>query len=211
MWVASVTVIGMIVTYLLCAWNPAITFSRHFYGKDVRDYGSGNAGYANFKRVFGDRYAWWVLALDLLKPVLVLALFSTLAFLLGGSFRETASMLGCAAIIGHSFPVWYRFKGGKGVLVFLSCLWFSDWRAAGIATVLVLILTPLLNCMSLTMLSSILGGLLFQLLFATASPLVRILTSAEVLLVFIRHRGNIVRLFRGEEPKFYLLDRFKRK
>ena len=106
-----------ICAYLIAGWNPAITLSRAVYKKDIREYGSGNAGFTNFKRNFGMRLAWVVLVLDLCKAAVVVSVFASLFERTLGLWQLGAAYTGFIAVLGHAFPIWYGFKGGKGFLV----------------------------------------------------------------------------------------------
>ncbi|MBQ8250126.1 MAG: glycerol-3-phosphate acyltransferase, partial [Clostridia bacterium] len=136
--------------YLVAGWNPAITFSRAIYKKDIRTCGSKNPGFTNFKRTFGNKWAWWVLALDLSKAAIVALIFAVLFENYLDCYQFGAAYTGIFAMLGHAYPVWYKFKGGKGFLVCLSTAWVTDPRVGLIATVIMIVLLLSTKYMSLS-------------------------------------------------------------
>lgn len=184
--------------YLVSGWNPAITLSKLIYKKDIRTCGSGNPGFTNFKRTFGNKYAWWVFVLDLLKSAAVTALFACLF----EKYAFGAAYTCFFAVLGHAYPVWYGFKGGKGFLVGLSGVWIIDWRV-GLTVTLIMATTLLLTkYMSLSTVFAMLTAPVFLLIFARSYDTV-IMLAVTVLFIAFRHRGNFKRLKNGTESKFY--------
>ena len=208
--------------YFICGINPAIVISKLVYKKDIRTCGSGNAGFTNFKRNFGHKWAWWVLLFDLLKAAVVIATFavlfkyfSTLTDRKEDLFTFGAVYTGLFCVIGHSFPLYYTFKGGKGFLVTMSLVWFVDWKIGLIGLAVFLVLLFALNYMSLASVVSMLLCpiilLICECVEASGSGAWRgieiaivCLYAAAVLLMAIRHGENIKRLLTGQEKKFYL-------
>ncbi|MBQ3040257.1 MAG: glycerol-3-phosphate acyltransferase [Clostridia bacterium] len=214
-------IMGAVCAYFVCGANPAIIISRLVYKKDIRTCGSGNAGFTNFKRNFGHKWAWWVLLFDLLKAGIVIGVFSTLFGLYSGwypylnfsgdAFRLCASLTGLFAVIGHSYPLYYKFKGGKGFLVSLSLVWFMDWRIGLIALGVFLVLLFTVKYMSLSAIVSMLLCptllIITKLLNGPVSSVeawTMVLYTLSVLLMVWRHHENIGRLLTGTEKKFYL-------
>ena len=210
-----------VCAYLLCGANPAIIISKLVYKKDIRTCGSGNAGFTNFKRNFGHKWAWWVLLFDLLKAGVVIGLFATLLGFFSGwypyvhfsteAFKLGAALTGLFAVIGHSYPIYYKFKGGKGFLVSLSLVWFMDWRVGLIVLAVFLALLFTVKYMSLSAITSMLIApitlWIMEISKGTWDP-VEIwavsLYTASVLLMVWRHHENIGRLLTGTEKKFHL-------
>lgn len=189
--------------YIVAGVNPAIAFSKAIYHKDIRTCGSGNPGFTNFKRTFGNRWAWWVLVLDLSKAAAVVGAFSLLLMEQGVDYQLAASYTGIFCMLGHAFPFQYRFKGGKGFLVCLSIVFVVDWRVGLIATLIMIGLLLVTKYMSLsTVLSMLISPFLLKLF--GASWAVFFLIAASVLFMAVRHKENFVRLIRGEESKFVL-------
>lgn len=199
----AVWFLAAVCAYLLGAVNPAILLSKAVYHKDIRECGSGNPGFTNFKRTFGNRYAWFVFALDLLKAVLPCIGFGLLFGAVGYRYVLGAVYTGLFAFIGHTFPVYYRFRGGKGYLVCLAILWASDWKSGLIATAVLAVLVLTVKIMSVSTLASLVAGAVSLFLFTRDIP-AGILFAACVVFVIIRHKENLKRLVKGQEPTFTL-------
>jgi glycerol-3-phosphate acyltransferase PlsY len=107
----------ILVAYFIGSIPTALIVSRYFFNIDIRDYGSGNMGATNTFRVLGPRYGSLVMAFDILKGVLAVSLFNVLPHYLHDEWDRTNLMvgLGLGAVIGHIFPVFAQFRGGKGV------------------------------------------------------------------------------------------------
>lgn len=194
---------GALFPFLLAGLNPAIVLSKLIYHKDIRTCGSGNPGFTNFKRTFGHKWAWWVLVLDLLKGALAVLVFAILFKWKLGEWQLGASYAGLFAMLGHAYPVYYKFKGGKGFLVYMSVVWFIDWRAGLTAVGIMLLLLFTTKYMSLATNLAMLSCPI-TLLICKVSPWVIVLCSASVLFMLFRHRENIKRLFKGTESRTYL-------
>lgn len=192
-----------LVGYFVAGFNPAIAMSRAIYHKDIRECGSGNPGFTNFKRTFGNRWAWWVLATDMCKAAIAVGLFAFLFEKYLGDYHLGAVYTGCFAMLGHAYPAMYRFKGGKGFLVCLSTMWVLDLRVGLIATLVMIILLLTTKYMSLSTVLAMCTCPLMLALFRASVPVV-CLASAMVLFMMWRHRKNFARLLEGSESKFYL-------
>lgn len=189
--------------YLISGINPAIILSNKIYHKDIRTCGSGNPGFTNFKRSFGNKWAWWVLLFDLLKSAIVVAVFADMFENYLRVYQLGAAYTGLFALLGHAFPIWYKFKGGKGFLAYMSVIWFIDWRAGLIAVCLMLILLLLTKYMSLSTVLAMLSCPV-TLFFTGASVSVISLCAISVLFIAYRHKENFKRLANGTENKFSL-------
>ena len=198
---ALLFVFAAVSAYLIGGWNPAITFSKMIFKKDIRECGSGNPGFTNFKRSFGNKWAWWVLALDLSKAAIVAVVFANLFDKYLGMYHFGAAYTGLFAMLGHAFPVWYGFKGGKGFLVSLSTVWVVDWRVGLIATLVMVVLLLTTKYMSLSTVTAMLLCPIFLVVFDTPASAVLIIT-AMVLFMAVRHKENFKRLKNGTESKF---------
>ena len=206
--------IAAIAAYLVSGVNPAILLSRLVYGQDIRTVGSKNPGFTNFKRVYGWKYAWLVLLIDVTKavlPCLGFALaFRAIGVLDTGNFQLGAAFTGLFSMLGHAYPVWYRFKGGKAFLVAASAIWFIDWRVALIAAGIFLLLLFTVKIMSISSLCAGISCPISLACFGFAHPVVLICCILSVLLLIWRHKANIIRLAHGEEPKFRLFGKNKK-
>lgn len=203
-----------LVSYLVSGLNPAIILSRAIYHKDIRTCGSGNPGFTNFKRSFGGRYAWFVFLLDIAKGAVLFLAFGLLFRHIRGEWATGVAVSAVFAMLGHAFPVWYGFRGGKGFLVCLTASWFLDWRAGLVGTAVMTVLLLTVRLMSLaTMCGMALSAGVLWLLFALADFgwLPAALFSLCVLFMILRHHENIVRLCHGTEKKFYIFGKPKDK
>jgi len=206
----SYIIVGLIA-YLLGSISFSVIFSKKFAGVDVRTKGSGNAGSTNVLRVAGKKAALCTLICDVLKGVVAILI----AFLVGKIIKadnNIAAILceiaGLLVVIGHTFPVFFKFKGGKGVATSLGVLLTINWRLGLICLVFALIIMILTKIVSL---GSILAAVLFPVLclfvpwsfiVSSDSHLSYIIFSIILaLLVIFNHRTNIVRLRNGTENK----------
>ena len=194
-------IISAVFAYFVSGLNPAIIMSKAIYKKDIRTCGSGNPGFTNFKRVFGNKYAWFVFVLDILKGAVISVVAGLLFRAYVGSWALGVAYAGLFAMLGHAFPIYYGFKGGKGFLVGLSTVWFIDWRAGAIATAVLVIMLPLTKYMSLSTMSALVAGAVAVAAFGGGLA-VSIMYAVCVLFVIVRHKQNIVRLVQGTESKF---------
>jgi len=199
-----VFLVSAVTAYLVSGLNPAIILSRLIYKKDIRSEGSGNPGFTNFMRVFGKKYAWWVFVLDILKSVVLSLVFGFVFEKTGTASRVFGvAYTGVFALLGHAFPVWYRFEGGKGFLVNLALIFFLDWRAGLIAFSVMAILLFTVKYMSLATMAGLLLGAVALIFFKTETAAV-LLYFGCVIFMIIRHHENIARLLKGTESKFSL-------
>ncbi len=187
-------ILAGICGYLLGSLNGSIIVGR-FYGMDIRSHGSGNAGTTNALRVLGKKAAALVLVGDLLKGVLSYLI----GFYITGS--ATGGMIaGTAAILGHVWPLYFQFKGGKGVLTSLAVLLMMDWVTGLILLGIFVIVVAITRYVSL---GSLIGAVLLPVFtaFLGRDPVHIIFSSIIAVLLVIMHRANIKRLIKGNESK----------
>jgi len=196
--------IAAAVGLLIPALNPAILLSRAVYGKDIRELGSKNPGFTNFKRCFGPKLAWLVMVLDLLKSALPCFVFGILFERILADRALGVAFTCLFSVIGHSYPVWYGFKGGKGFLVSLAGMWIMHPLAGLAATLVMSVLLLTTKYMSLSSLSGLMAGLTVIFFVTEGEFLPNLLFILSVFLVVLRHRGNIARLLTKKEIKFYI-------
>jgi len=188
--------IAAFAAYIVGSFSPAIFLSRHFMGKDVRKQGSGNAGATNMARVYGMSFGVITLLCDALKAAA--AIF--FAYWLLGEWGIFVGGIFC--LLGHCFPVFYGFKGGKGVSVGAIIALAVDWRVF-----IVVVLAFALGA-GLTRKVSV-GSVLAALSITVAALVVHVSTPRLLLAVFgmilvvARHATNIERVVHGEEPDFH--------
>ena len=189
--------------YLVSGMNPAITLSKAIYKQDIRECGSGNAGFTNFKRTFGNKWAWWVLVLDLSKAAVCVGLFGWLLSRQMVDFQFAAAYTGIFCMLGHVFPIQYKFKGGKGFLVCLSTMLIVDWRVGLIATGIMIVLLLTTKYMSLSTTLAMLLCPILLIPFGASLPVI-LMAAACAVFMAVRHRENFKRLEQGKESKFTL-------
>ena len=196
-------ILAAVCGYVIAGMNPAIALSKAIYKKDIRECGSGNPGFTNFKRTFGNKWAWWVLVLDLSKAAVVVGLFAWLLSRQGVDFQLGAAYTGMFCMLGHAFPFQFKFKGGKGFLVCLSTMYVIDWRVGLIATGIMVVLLLVTKYMSI---STTLAMLLCPILLIPFGASVSVILMALACTVFmtVRHKENFKRLIQGKESKFSL-------
>ena len=196
-------ILAAVCGYLVAGLNPAIALSKAIYKKDIRGCGSGNPGFTNFKRTFGNKWAWWVLVLDLSKAAIVVGLFAWLLSCQGVDFQFAAAYTGIFCMLGHAFPIQFKFKGGKGFLVCLSTMYIIDWRVGLIATGMMIVLLLITKYMSLSTTFAMLLCPILLILFGASAPVILMATFSAVFMA-VRHKENFARLIQGKETKFAL-------
>ena len=195
-------ILAAVASYLIGGINPAIILSNRLYRRDVRQLGSHNAGFTNFLRNFGHQHAWTVFFYDALKSALMCAVFGWLFRHFLGLYHVGAAFSALFTTLGHAYPVWYHFQGGKGVAVMAAAIWFIDWRAAVVVFVVFLPMIFLTRYMSLSVLCAAVTAPITMLVLGVENPWIIVLTTLCVLFMIWRHRENIQRLCRGTESRF---------
>lgn len=192
-----------VVAYLIGSINSSILISKAVMGKDIRESGSGNAGATNMLRTMGKKYAIITLVIDILKGVVAL-LLAMLAIKFG-AYAVSMYIAGVAVVVGHNFPVFFGFKGGKGVATSLGVILLLDWKIGLITLVIALAIMAISKYVSL---GSVMAALVFVIIqivvmIATDSFDITRLVCVVILggLLIIRHRANIKRLLNGTENK----------
>lgn len=192
------------VAYLIGSVPTALIISRKFFNIDIREYGSGNMGATNTFRVLGSKYGTIVMVMDILKGMAAVALFNFLPAYLHNDWDKTNLMvaLGLASVMGHIFPIFADFKGGKGVAtLFGMILAVQPVIAASCVGVflLVLFLTRYVS------LSSILAGLALPIcvlwIWNDDVTVYRIFAVLVACMVILTHQKNIIKLLRGNESR----------
>ena len=187
-------VLCLILGYLFGSLNFAIIYSK-LRGDDIRNHGSGNAGTTNVLRTYGKTAAGIVLLLDISKGVIAVLLSR---LIINDDIFDCSTALG--AILGHNFPVYYGFKGGKGVATSLAVLLVLHWPSAlvGLATFIVVAATT--RYVSLSSILAAVAVIISAFAFLGVEVL-SVFCTGIALLCIIRHHANIVRLIKGTENK----------
>ena len=193
-----VRIILIIASYMIGSLSTAIILCRARYGVDIRTLGSGNAGTTNVLRNFGTKAAAVTLLLDALKgvPCYLIGYFLCHSYAVGLA-------CGLAAILGHIYPVWYQFRGGKGVATTLGVALVAAPKITLLALLLALAVMAVSRRVSL---GSIIGVIAFEVIAVLihADKALLLWGICAVLIIIIKHKDNISRLLSGTEPKFTL-------
>lgn len=200
--IALICVLG----YLLGGINGAILLSKLVEKDDVRRHGSGNAGFTNFFRNYGKRTSLLVILIDAAKAAVSCLLGG---WLLGKYGLRTEGMLlgGLAATLGHDFPAFLGFRGGKGIVCGFAAALVTDWRVGLILFAVFALVYFLTHYVSLASVLCALGFFVSFWLFYPGRPFVLILSGCLSALAIFLHRENIGRLVRGQERKTYFFRR----
>jgi acyl phosphate:glycerol-3-phosphate acyltransferase len=183
----------IVLGYLIGSIPFALLIGKIFHGVDIRKSGSGNLGATNAFRVLGKKSGTAVLIGDFLKGTLA----ASLPFLL--TAPVSPMVVGLAAVIGHVFPVFAKFKGGKAVATSAGILLYLSPPVFLVSLVGFIVSLFLFRMVSLASMLSIVGAWIGAVLFEDMALI--LLVSSLNVFIFIRHRANIVRIMKGEEPK----------
>ena len=193
-------IVTALIAYTLGGLNGAIIASNVFFHDDVRKHGSGNAGLTNFNRTYGVKGIVLVLAIDVLKT-LVSALIGGWLLSIVDARAVGQVFGGFCAILGHAAPLWYGFKGGKGVLCAGTMILLVN-PVAGLCCWAVFILVAICTrYISLSSCFACLMGPVFLRIFG-GSGLEVLLVLFCALVVFFKHAENILRIINGSESRF---------
>ena len=204
-------VIMAIIAYLIGSVNFSVIFSKKFAGFDVREKGSGNAGSTNMLRSVGKKAAALTLVCDVLKGVVAIVIAIIVGNIIQDSNKELLLQIaGIAVVLGHTFPIFFQFKGGKGVATSLGILLMSNWQIGLICLVFALVLMALTRMVSL---GSCAAAVLFPVLTLFINDHYTVLTEGKpgstylvysiimAVIVLFNHRSNIKRILNGTENK----------
>lgn len=184
----------LILGYLFGSLNFAIIYSKLRHD-DIRNHGSGNAGATNVLRTYGKAPAAVVFLLDILKGVIAVIVTR---LILEGAIFECSAALG--AVLGHNFPVYYNFKGGKGVATSLAVLIVLHPATALVALGIFIVVILISKYVSLSSISASVGAIISSFVFFKIDAF-SILCTIIGLLCIYRHKSNIARLIAGNENK----------
>jgi glycerol-3-phosphate acyltransferase PlsY len=193
-------ILSILSGYLLGSINAALVIGKVFFKKDIRNYGSGNAGTTNVLRTFGKGAAAAVLVVDFLKGILACLAGQMLTGEIENIGWAGVYLAGFAAVIGHNWPVFFGFRGGKGVLTSFAVILYMSPVPALICLAVFIIVVSLTKYVSL---GSIIAAILWPVvsIFFDLPALMLVIAVLMVILIIIRHKENITRLFQGTEKK----------
>lgn len=200
----------LLLAYFIGAIPSSVWIGKKFYNLDVREHGSGNAGATNTFRVIGKKAGVIVLLLDILKAWFATTVLSSMA---DNQSIDYMLALGLVAVLGHVFPIYIGFRGGKGIASLLGVI-IAIHPLASLYSIMVFITTLLIS--RFVSLSSILAACVFPVLiivhFQSTHKSLIIFSLMVAVLVIFTHKKNIERLFSKEESKVVLTNKiFKRK
>ncbi|MFT3980883.1 MAG: glycerol-3-phosphate 1-O-acyltransferase PlsY [Ferruginibacter sp.] len=198
----------IVCAYFIGSIPSALIISKSIFGIDIRDYGSGNMGATNTFRTLGSRYGIIVMAMDILKGVIASSLYEFIPFYSDNELARTNLIigLGMAAVLGHIFPVFARFKGGKGVATLFGMVLALQPVVALVCVAVFLLVLFLTRYVSL---SSILASIMLPVsvlwIWNEHEVLYRVFALIVAGLVVLTHQKNIGRLLRGVESRLPIL------
>jgi glycerol-3-phosphate acyltransferase PlsY len=207
----SINILFLLGAYLLGSIPTAVWIGKYFYNIDVREYGSGNAGATNVFRVLGKKAGIPVLLIDVLKGFVAVSLANSSDYTVGSNqFINLQLVLGIASLVGHIFPIFASFRGGKGIAtllgIILAILPFAAFISIGIF-IAVLLVSSYVSLGSMT--AAVAFPIIVILGFKTTTPSLIIFSILIAIMVLITHQKNIERLLRREESKAKLINKKK--
>lgn len=202
----AIYILVAVIAYAIGSVNFSIIFSKKFAGFDVREKGSGNAGTTNMLRSVGKGLAALTLICDILKGIVAVLVAYWIGKIAGESVKSEilVQLAGFFAVFGHTFPVYFGFKGGKGVATSLGILLLVNWQIGLICLIFAILVMAITRMVSL---GSIMAAILFPVLtiFITDHYIVDgnyvIFGIAMAVFVVFNHRSNLKRIYKGEENK----------
>lgn len=201
----ALKILSLLIAYILGSIPTAIWIGKAFFNIDVRDHGSGNAGATNTFRVLGAKAGFAVFFIDMFKGYAAVRMLYLTDFYIPetGYFVTFQLILGLVAMVGHIFPVFAGFRGGKGVAT-LSGVVLALHPWATLFTLVVFIVTLLIT--KYVSLSSMIAAFTFPFIlifaFSNTTPALIIFSMIIAVLLLFTHQKNIERLIKGEEKRF---------
>lgn len=193
------TILILIFVYLLGSISGSIIISKNFFREDIRLKGSGNAGTTNAFRAYGVKYAALAMSIDFIKTILAMLIADKVGLAVGAS-EFTKYISGVVVVIGHIWPIYYNFKGGKGV----ACSIMVNLYLSPIIVIIQLIefftLNYIFRIMSLTSLILTYSAVIYQFIKNNNLPML-IMLIVNAIIITYSHRENVKRLLKGKENK----------
>ena len=201
-----------VVAYLLGSLNGGIMVTQLLNNADIRESGSGNAGFTNVKRVYGTKCAAIVCVVDIVKTVIACGVGGfVISHFTENSYIAGALLCGLFAQLGHIFPIYYGFKGGKGFICGMTTIFMADPLILLVAFVVLTVVTLISKYVSLASLSATLSYAIMFVVFHNDDVFAYCIAIALAVVVFISHRENIKRLISKTERKTYFFGMDKKK
>lgn len=196
---SSFQIVFLIISYLIAAIPFGLFLTKIFTGKDVRQFGSGNIGATNVTRVAGKKIGLVTLLLDGLKGA-IMVIIARYAFVDSSNLDEFLALVSAIAVIGHIFPIYLKFKGGKGVATTVATLLALNHILGLIVISTWLVVFAIFRISALSSITSITAAVIFSY-FALLPNSQITLCAFLFVIILIRHKDNILRLIKGEEKK----------
>lgn len=194
-------VVAFTITYLICSVNPAIEICKLKTGEDIRKLGSGNAGTANAMRVLGKPLGTVVIICDILKVFISLAI----VYVIGKIFKQDISVMLksvfiLAAVIGHCYPIYYKFRGGKGVIVGMTTAFILDAKTALICMIVGVIVILITRTVAM---GTLIGTIVYVVItiFSVKECVIPVIIACSI--IMFKHRANIKRILTRQEEKIW--------
>ena len=198
-------VLAVLLAYLIGSFPSAIWISKWFFGVDVRDYGSNNAGATNTFRVIGKFAGFSVLFLDILKgwaSVKILTLILITYLPTSDAYINIQLVIGISAVLGHVFPIYEQFQGGKGVATLMGIILAINFSAAIGCVIIFLLIFIFTSYVSLgAMIAAFFFPVITIFVVKAESPALIYFSIFISILVITTHKKNIVRLLERQENK----------
>ena len=212
-------ILTILAAYLIGSISSAVIISKIISGEDIRDHGSGNAGATNMLRVHGKLAGILTLIFDILKGVIAIGLAMLFALILSGIKPDNTYgaclkyLAGLFVVIGHDFPLFFKFRGGKGVATSLGVILLLNWQIGVTVLIIAIIIMALSRYVSL---GSVVAAIIYPILLTGYIMGAKGFENAKVesqyaivtgiimaLLLIIKHRSNLKRLAKGTENKLF--------
>ncbi|MBC7418857.1 MAG: glycerol-3-phosphate 1-O-acyltransferase PlsY [Pedobacter sp.] len=201
---------AILLAYLFGSIPTAVWLGQAFYGIDVREYGSGNAGATNTFRVLGKKAGTAVMSIDIAKGFTATKLAAFIGFSVTGPHHSAQYVnyelaLGVTAVMGHLFPIFAGFRGGKGVATLFGMILAVNFEASMLCVLVFIVVLLITNYVSL---SSICAGFTFPLsvvfVFQSSIKSEVLYGMCVCILILVTHQKNLERLLKGKESKVFL-------
>ncbi len=189
--------LALLLSYLIGSISTSIITSKILIKDDLRNHGSGNAGATNALRTLGKKGAIIVVIGDALKAVIAILITKVIT----KNAENSTYIAALGTVLGHNFPIYFGFRGGKGIIVSLIAILFADWRIGIITAIISIAIMAITKYVSL---GSIIGAVIFfvlSLVFQSGNSQFIVFSAILALLAIYMHRSNIVRLINKTENK----------
>lgn len=205
--ITPLNILSLILAYLIGSIPTAVWIGKIFYNLDVREHGSGNAGATNTFRILGKAAGIPVLIFDILKGILAISLATTLGdYIKGGDSLINLKMaLGVSAFLGHLYPIYVGFRGGKGVATMLGIIISLNYPSALLAVAVFIIVFKISKYVSLSaMIAAYSYPVFILVIYKSNSPTMVVFSLLVAVIITITHQKNIERLLINKESKISL-------